>query len=409
MAGRSRIDSVDLLRGIVMVVMLLDHTRDFVHGDALRFDPTDITRTYPALFFTRWITHFCAPIFVFLAGTGSWFQLSRGKSKAELSSFLVKRGFWLIVLEFTLVRFAAFWDFSIQFMGVAQVIWTLGWCMIALAALIHLPYRAIVAFGLATVVLHNALDPIAVTQWQGPGSPVPGAFDKLWIILHEGGFFPVAGWPSPVLFVLYPLIPWIGVMALGFAFGRVYDWPAGQRRRTLLRWGIAITGGFVLLRLTNLYGNPGDWSLQARSAMTIVSFFNVQKYPPSLLFLMMTLGPALIALSVWDRYNSPPGETRPPGWFTQALITYGRVPLFFYLLQWPTAHGAGFVLNLLAGKDVTWLLTEPGPGQRPPPDAGFDLWVVYAAWIVGAVLLYPVCRWYAGVKATRKEWWLSYL
>jgi uncharacterized membrane protein len=409
MAGRSRIDSVDLLRGIVMVVMLLDHTRDFVHGDALRFDPTDITKTYPALFFTRWVTHFCAPIFVFLAGTGSWFQLSRGKSKAELSSFLVKRGFWLIVLEFTLVRFAAFWDYSIQFIGVAQVIWTLGWCMIVLAALIHLPYRAIVAFGLALVLLHNALDPIAVTQWQGPGSPVPGALDKLWIVLHEGGFFPVAGWPSPVVFVLYPLLPWIGVMALGFAFGKVYDWPAEERRRTLLRWGIAVTAGFVLLRLTNLYGNPSEWGVQARAAMTVVSFFNVQKYPPSLLFLMMTLGPALIALSLWDRYNAPAGETKPPGWFTQALITYGRVPLFFYLLQWPMAHGAGFVLNLLAGKDVTWLLTEPGPGQRPPPDAGFDLWVVYAAWIVGAVLLYPLCRWYAGVKARRKDWWLSYL
>jgi uncharacterized membrane protein len=402
---RPRIDSVDLLRGIVMVVMLLDHTRDFVHYASWQFDPTDLTRTNPALFFTRWVTHFCAPIFVFLAGTGAWFQLSRGKSKAELSKFLLKRGLWLIVLEFTAVRLLAYWDFSIQFAGVAQVIWVLGVCMIALAGLIHLPLRAIVIFGLSMVVMHNALDPIDATQWQGPGSPVPSALDKLWLFLHDGGFFPVAGWPSPVIFVLYPLIPWFGVMALGFAFGKVYDWPAEDRRRALLRWGIAATVGFVVLRLLNIYGNPSDWTIQKTTAMTIVSFFNVQKYPPSLLFLMMTLGPAMIALSMWDRLNN--GETQTG--LKKALITYGRVPLFFYLLQWPTAHAAGLLLTLAVGKDPGHYFREPGPGQNVPPDAGFDLWVVYVAWIAGALLLYPVCRWYASVKARRRDWWLSYL
>ena len=406
---RSRIDSVDLLRGIVMVVMLLDHTRDFVHADTWRFDPTDLTKTYPSLFFTRWITHFCAPIFVFLAGTGAWFQLSRGKSKRELSRFLVTRGLWLILLEFTVVRVASFWDYSIQFLGVAQVIWTLGVCMIVLAGLIHLPLRAIVAFGLGMVVLHNALDPLDIKQWQGPGSAVPSAMEKVWAVLHEGGFFPIAGWPSPVLFVLYPLIPWLGVMALGFAFGKLYDRPVEERRTKLLRWGLAITVGFFLLRLLDVYGDPNGWSPQSTIPMTIVSFFNVQKYPPSLLFLMMTLGPALLLLSMFEGYNREATATPSRNPITNAFVTFGRVPLFFYLLQWPTAHGAGFLISLAAGKDTSFYFREPGPGQNVPPDAGFDLWVVYVAWIIGVILLYPICRWYAGVKARRTDWWLSYL
>jgi len=407
----ARIDSVDLLRGLVMVIMLLDHTRDFVHSEVFKYDPTDMSRTYPILFFTRWLTHFCAPVFVFLAGTGSYFQIARGKSKPELSRFLVTRGLWLIVLEFTVVRFAAFWEFNITtFLGVAQVIWVLGWCMIVLAALIYLPLRVIAGFGIAMIVLHNLLDGITVQQWQGPGTPIPDALGKLWIVLHQSAAFPPFGFPGPVVFVLYPLIPWIGVMAAGYAFGRVYDWPAEERKQKLIRWGIAITVGFLVLRLTNLYGNPGDWSVQRTFAMTIVSFFNVQKYPPSLLFLMMTLGPALILLPYWERYNAPASEhTQWRNPLVRMLITFGRVPLFFYLLQWPTAHGMGFLLTLLAGKDTSIYFRTPGPGPGVPPDAGFNLAVVYAAWIAGVLLIYPVCRWYARVKARRTDWWLSYL
>ncbi|MEO8194630.1 MAG: heparan-alpha-glucosaminide N-acetyltransferase domain-containing protein [Gemmatimonadales bacterium] len=409
-AKRSRIDSVDLLRGLVMVIMLLDHTRDFVHNQALQFDPTDLTRTYPILFFTRWVTHFCAPIFVFLAGTGSYFQIARGKSKADLSRFLVTRGFWLIFLEFTVVRIALSWEFNLAFLGMMQVIWALGWSMIVLAALIRLPLRAIAWFGIAMIALHNVLDLVSIRQWQGPGTPIPGALGKLWMVLHQPGTFPIADWPSPTIFILYPLIPWIGVMAAGYAFGRVYDWPAEERRAKLMRWGIAITLGFLLLRLADLYGDPIGWSVQKTVGMTVVSFFNTQKYPPSLLYLMMTLGPALIALSLWDGYNissAPNAARRNP--ISNALITFGRVPLFFYLLQWPTAHGAGYLLTLATHK-ATWIFFRPPlPGPTPPPDAGFDLWVVYVAWICGALLLYPICRWYAAVKARRRDWWLSYL
>jgi len=420
-ALRSRIDSVDLLRGLVMVIMLIDHTRDFVHHDTFFFDPTDMTRTYPALFFTRWITHFCAPVFVFLSGTSAYLILARGKTKPELSRFLVTRGLWMIVLEFTLIRFLVLWNFDVtQFLGMAQVIWVFGWCMILLAGLIHLPLRAVAAFGIAMIALHNFLDPLTVTQWQGPGTPIPGFLGSLWIILHQGGVLLPFGFPGPVLFILYPLIPWLGVMAAGYAMGAVYDRPQEERRKWLMRWGGAITVGFILIRAINLYGNPGDWSVQKSTVMTIVSLLNLQKYPPSLLYLMMTLGPALLALAVWEKYNVRPSDARPAGELpspevrsagpiARMLITYGRVPLFFYILQWVYAHGAGYVLSLLAGKS-TWIYFRlPGPGSAPPPDVGFNLWVVYAAWFVGVLLLYPICKWYAGVKAHRKDWWLSYL
>ena len=221
--ARSRIDSIDLLRGIVMVIMMLDHTRDFVHNAALQFDPLDLSRTNVWLFFTRWITHFCAPVFVFLAGTGAYLQFARGKSKRELSRFLISRGLWLILLEFTVVRFGVFFSPDPRLLGFLQVIWVIGVSMIVLAALIHLPLSVIGTFGLVMIALHNVLDRFVIQGWQGPGSPVPSLGAKLWIILHQQGGFPVAGFPSPLLFVAYPLIPWVGVMAAGYAFGALYQ------------------------------------------------------------------------------------------------------------------------------------------------------------------------------------------
>jgi uncharacterized membrane protein len=408
---RSRIDSVDLLRGLVMVIMLIDHTRDFVHHDTFFFDPTDMTKTYPALFFTRWITHFCAPVFVFLSGSGAYFQLARGKPKAELSRFLLTRGLWLIVLEFTLIRFLVFWNLDYaQFLGFAQVIWVFGWSMILLAGLIYLPLRVVAAFGIAMIALHNLLDPIRVTQWQGPGTPAPGLLGSVWMVLHQSGVVLPFGFPGPVWFILYPLIPWLGVMAAGYTMGAIYDRTSEERRRWLLRWGAAITIGFVLIRATNIYGDPGKWSVQKNAAMTVVSFLNPQKYPPSLLYLMMTLGPALLALALWEKYNNrSQAEARPPGGIARMLITFGRVPLFFYILQWLYAHGAGYLLSLATGKPTFIYFQLPGPGATAPPNVGFDLWVVYAVWIVGVLLLYPLCKWYASVKARRKDWWLSYI
>jgi uncharacterized membrane protein len=410
--ARTRIDSIDLLRGIVMVIMMLDHTRDFVHREAFLFDPTDLTKTNVALFVTRWITHYCAPVFVFLAGTGAYLQFARGKTKKELSRFLVTRGFWLVVLEFTLVRFGATFSLDPGFFGMMQVIWVIGISMIVLAALIHLPLRYIAALGIGMIALHNLLDRFQVQGWRGPNSPVPGFWSKLYIILHQGFEpFPILGWPSPVVFVLYPLIPWIGVMAAGYVFGALYQMSGERRRRLLLIMGGGATAIFIILRATNLYGDPSHWSRQNSVTFTLLSFLNTTKYPPSLLFLLMTLGPAMLALVWFEKPISAPSTGPHPLWrrLRDFFVTFGRVPLFFYLLQWPTAHLIAVAVHLAAGRPWRWMFGGLIGVSAPPPGVGFNLWVVYACWIAGVLLLYPLCKWFAGVKARRRDWWLSYL
>ena len=398
---RTRVDSVDLLRGVIMVIMMLDHTRDFVHFQTTLFDPTDVSKTYPLLFFTRWITHFCAPVFVFLAGTGAYFQELRGKTKGELSRFLITRGIWFIVLELTVVRTIVFFNFDYPVvMGFLQVIWVIGWSMIVLAGLIHLPMRAILTLSLALIFLHNMLDGIRVTNWQGPGSPVPGFGASLWHVLHAPGLIFPFGFPGPVVLVLYPLIPWIGVMGAGYAFCSLYKLDQGERRRILFRLGTAITVGFIVLRAINIYGDPARWSLQSTPIKTALSFLAVSKYPPSLLFLMMTLGPAMLFLAWW--------EGRQPGQLARIFIVYGRVPLFFYILQWLTTHTLALIAGRIAGKPTDYLFANLVFGPPWAPGSGFGLAMVYALWILGVALLYPLCRWYAGVKARRHDWWLSY-
>jgi uncharacterized membrane protein len=401
-AGSTRLDSIDILRGLVMILMMLDHTRDFLNADTFKFDPTDVTQTTGILFFTRWITHFCAPIFVFLAGVSVYLQRMRGKPAGELSRFLIKRGFWLIVLEFTVVKFAMWFNVNPAYLATLQVIWVIGVGMILLAGLIRLPLWVSAVFGVAMIVLHNLTDNVIVAGWNGPGSPVPPAMNKLWIILHQGGPIPVADGPTPNVLVLYALIPWIGVMAAGYAFGAVYEWEADRRRRLLVQLGAACITAFLVLRAVDQYGDAVHWSAQPRMAMTIASFLNVTKYPPSLLFLLMTLGPGFLALAAFERWKN---DSRPRA----VLVTFGRVPLFFYVMQWITSHGAAVVLGMLAGKSVAYLFRNPPEFfTTAPRDAGFPLWVTWAAWIAGVALLYPLCRWYAGVKARRKDWWISY-
>ncbi len=404
--GRQRLDSIDLLRGIVMVIMLLDHTRDFVHYAQLQgFDPTDLSHSSVKIFFTRWLTHFCAPVFVFLAGTGAYLQIARGKSKRELSRFLLTRGLWLVVLEFTVVRCATFLNFDYRFIGVAQVIWVIGVSMIVLAGLIHLPVRMIACAGLLMIALHNLLDRFHFAGWRGPATAVPGFWTKIYFFLHQP-FEPVPllGWPSPVVFVLYPLIPWIGVMAVGYSLGALYQMEAPQRRKWLWNIGGVAMLLFVVLRFINYYGDPTPWSHQTRAAMTVVSFFNVMKYPPSLLFLLMTLGPALIALAWFELSGS-----KSSSFIRRFFVTFGRVPLFFYVLQWLMAHLTSIIAHLVGGKPVRWMFGSQIGTNGPPPGVGFNLAIVYVCWIAGVLLLYPLCKWFAGVKARRKDWWLSYL
>jgi uncharacterized membrane protein len=397
-----RFDAPDLLRGIVMVVMLLDHTRDFTHANALRFDPTDLAQTSVVLFFTRWITHFCAPLFVLLAGMAAAFQQQRGKSTNELSVFLLKRGLWLCLVELVVIRALMFWTIAPTFFFL-QVIWALGISMICLSALVHLPRAATLAIGLAIVAGHNLLDAIRVAPWTGPGSPVPSIVGKLWMLLHQPGPFPITGWPSPVVMAQYPVLAWIGVMAIGWGLGQVYTWPLERRRRMLMRGGAAATVAFVLLRATNLYGDPIGWSTQQSAAFTLLSFLNLTKYPPSLLFLLMTIGPGLIALA-W--FEGVPADRRSA--LARALVTYGRVPMLFYFLQWLWAKFAGLLLSAALGRDTSFYfqtLFEWTWNER----VGFPLGVTFAVWISGALVLYFPCRWFASVKARRSDWWLSYI
>jgi uncharacterized membrane protein len=378
---------------MVMVLMALDHTRGFFSN--VHFYPLDLDQTNIPLFLTRWITHFCAPVFVFLAGTGAFLSTTRGKTKSELSWFLLTRGFWLVLLEVTVIRCLG-WNFHFDFhsVGVA-VIWAIGWSMIVLAALVHLPVWAIATFGVTMIVAHNAFDwvrPENLKEWSG-----------VWRILHAGGEFEYAS--GHKLGVGYPLIPWIGVMAAGYALGPILMREPALRRRWLLTAGIGMTALFILIRGSNLYGDPHPWSQQKNAVFTVFSFIHCQKYPPSLCYLLMTLGPALIALALFDR--GTPALLKP-------LLVFGRVPLFYYLLHLPLIHGLAVLVNLIRFGRADWLYGGPPPANAPlapvPPDAGVNLPLVYLIWICVVLALYPVCRWFAEVKRRRQgESWLSYL
>jgi len=398
-----RLNSIDFLRGLVMIIMLLDHTREYVHAEATRFSPTDLTQTNVLLFLTRWITHFCAPVFVFLAGTSVSLQQMRGKSQAELSQFLTTRGLWLIILEFTLVRFTLLFNVDYSFLGLAAVIWAIGVSMMVLAGLIYLPTRVTAILGIGTVALHNLLDGIRVPVATAmAGTPPPDGLQRIWLILHQPGFVPLFR-NDLTLFVAYPLVPWIGVMATGYALGGIYSWESQRRRKWLLRLGLALTMLFVVIRATNVYGDPQVWTTQASTVFTVLSFLNVTKYPVSLLFLLMTLGPALLVLAWTDGIQKNNGLSR-------IFITFGRVPLFYFILQMIVAHGFGVLLGYLAGKSVGYLfLNFPASSTNAPPNAGFGLGVVYAAWIGGLLILYPLSLWYSRVKQGHGGFPFSYL
>ena len=384
---RPRLDSVDLLRGMIMMLMLLDHTRDFIMNTAI--SPTNMATTTPGLFFTRWITHICAPTFMLLAGTGAFLTLSRGKTKGELSWFLSTRGLWLIVLEVTLGRWGLTFNLHLGGFVWLLVLWSLGSAMIFLAGLIHLPRWAMWTVSLAIVAGHNLFDGVRAAQL--------GAFGPLWTFLHEPGPIPVFG---GTLFVGYPWIAWIGVIGIGYLLGQILLEPIDQRKRKLLLIGVAITLGWVVLRAVNMYGDPNPWKTQGSFIMTACSFLNCTKQPPSLIFLCMTLGPALILLSLFDRPL--------PRW-TKPVVTFGRVPLFFYLLNFPVAFWEGTTIAALSGQDYRHFFSPIGPFEGSPAGFGHGLGTTYLAWFIGLLILWPLCAWYAGVKARNKSPWLSYL
>jgi uncharacterized membrane protein len=401
-AVRSRLGSIDLLRGLVMIVMVLDHTRDYVHVTGLAGDPTNLATTTAMLFMTRWITHYCAPIFVFLAGVGAYLQHSRGMSTRALSRFLVTRGLWLIVLEATVIRVSNWFNLDYSYLATLQVIWALGVSMIVLAALIHLPLRVVASLGVAVIVAHNAFDGIRVASWPGPGSPAPSIAAKLWMVLHQPTeVFPILGDGSPVVLVIYPLVPWLGVIAVGYAFGAVYTLEPARRRTLLLRTGLGLIAAFIVVRATNLYGDPRPWSPQNTVLFSMFSFVNTTKYPVSLMYLLMTIGPAMLALAWFEsRRNPSPAE--------QIVTHVGRVPLFFYLWQWPLAHGLALGVSAAAGKPIGQYFLSP-PAVFAAPASGFDLPIVYLCWATVLAVLIPFSLWFSRVKERNPAWWLKYL
>lgn len=385
-AAGGRLAGIDLVRGLVMVLMALDHTRDFF-GDP-RIDPTDVATTTPALFATRWITHLCAPTFVLLAGTAAHLWGARHeRTRGDLSRFLLLRGLWLIVLEFTLVGAAWIWDVALVF-HLIGVIGAIGVGFLVLAGLIWLPRPVLVAAGLAIVVGHNLLDPVTLED--------AGGLSWLWTLLHEGSPAGTITGGSHVVWVQYPLLPWIGVVALGYGLGPVFQLPESSRRRELLTLGAGVTLLFLVLRATNVYGDPQPWTRWASPVQTIESFLNCAKYPPSLLYLGMTLGPVLLLLAVADRWRGP---------VARILIVFGRVPLFYYLVHLYVLAGASGLWYLATSgrfaPAMRTLIASSGPGGAVLPENfgnGNQLGLVYSAWFLLVALLYPLCRAYGERK-----------
>ncbi|MEO7039848.1 MAG: heparan-alpha-glucosaminide N-acetyltransferase domain-containing protein [Gemmatimonadaceae bacterium] len=383
--ARTRIESVDVVRGIIMIIMALDHTRDYfgIPGQ----NPVDLSKASAALFLTRWVTNICAPVFFLLTGTGAYLSLRR-RSPAELSRFLFTRGLWLIFVEAVVMRcFAYQFNFDYR-VTLLLVLWALGWSMIVLALLVRFPTFVATAFGIVLMAGHNLLDGVQSTN-------------PLWVTLHSPGF--LLNTPSHVVFSAYPLIPWIGVTAVGYSLGQLYAWTGDRRRAFLLRTGVALTVAFLVLRYINVYGDPVRWTAQKSPLFTVLSFLGVVKYPPSLLFLLMTLGPTLIMLRLFDE--------RTPRAFEPALII-GKVPMFFYVIHFALIHLLAVITCLARFGSAHWMFESPDLGHYPfsaPPGWGYALPIVYLVWALVVTFMYPLCRWFASVKQRRTEWWLSYL
>lgn len=384
----NRVTTIDITRGLVMVIMALDHVRDLLHTPALTQNPADLATTTPAIFMTRWITHLCAPTFVFLSGTSAYLSL-RKRNDESSRRFLLKRGIVLLVLELTIVNFA-FW-FDIHFHSLMlQVIYAIGGGLIILSFLAKLPVKWIGIIGLVIVCGHNVLQAVPTFTSQ--------TARLVWSLFFRTEFFPIS--PSFALLVGYPLIPWLGIMLVGFACGQLMERPLDQRKPLLLRIGLGALALFLLLRFLNVYGDPVPWSLQKDSLFTFLSFINVTKYPPSLQYDLLMLGLMFLILSAADGVTST---------FTRWLTVYGKVPMFYYILHWYLVHLSMIGMSLIQGYSLTDIPTGPLNFGRPV-GAGISLGYVYVVWIGLVLLLYPLCRWYERYKTAHSEvGWLRYV
>jgi uncharacterized membrane protein len=388
-----RMSSLDILRGFVIVVMALDHVRDFFMTASVQ-DPTADPTTGPLLFATRWITHFCAPTFVFLAGTSAGLMASR-KTPAELASFLLTRGVWLIALEVLVI--STTWTFAptgvAEFGGrtyvAMQVIWAIGASMVVLAGAQFFGRRVCLLIGAAIILGHNLLD----AAW--PAASTTGSTGPLWVVLHARQLYEVGPFR---IFFSYPLLPWIGVMFLGYGAAGLFELPEKRRRELLVRIGISLIIGFIVIRALNVYGDPNRWQVDANGiAASVMSFLGTTKYPPSLLYILMTLGPAAVACGFVDYLRGPVADV---------LITFGRAPLAFYIAHLYLIHAGAVLLGMTQGFAAQQLFTHY---RFFPEGFGVSLSGVYLIWIAVVAILYPLCRWVAAIKARRRDWWLSYV
>jgi uncharacterized membrane protein len=395
-ASTARVASIDVIRGVVMVLMAIDHVR--VYSGLPAGGPT------PGIFFTRWVTHFCAPAFIFLAGTSAFLH---GQKRPGLSRFLITRGIWLVFLELTVLRVAWTFNFDFKHYEMAGVIWVIGWCMILLAGLVKLPLRAVAVIGLVIIAGHNLADAHLGTLVPALSS---SSLSGLWKVLYLGFYGgPIRfGADGPNLIVLYSLIPWIGVMAAGYAFGWVLTLEPGRRDRVCLRVGLGATALFLVLRGSNLYGDPRPWNVPtvgepgAPPMSPLLAFLNTNKYPASLDFLLMTLGPTIALMPLLEQAR---------GALARWMTVFGRVPFFYYVLHIPLIHALALVVSLAReGAVDPWLFTNHPMGNPPAPEGyTWSLRLLYAVWAVVIVALYFPCRWFAELKARRKDWWLGYL
>jgi len=382
-----RFDSIDQLRGLVIVLMALDHVRDF--WTPFAFQPENLELTYPELFFTRWITHFCAPVFIFLTGMSAFLFENKGNSKTTVRNFLLSRGIWLVFIEFTVVNFS--WKFSLEPWIFGQVIWAIGVSMITLAGLIYLPRKLVLVLGIVMIAGHNLLDPIGAESF--------GSYAWVWNMLHVPGFVPMFDGALGIFFA-YPLIPWVGVMAVGYASAEWFFQDPAEFSSKVIKTGLILTAAFIVLRYSNLYGDPDIWSQQARGAIyTFLSFLNLQKYPPSLLYLLMTIGPALVLLGYLQNMNSK---------LAAPLTLFGRVPFFFYVIHVAFLHALAMLyFGLTIGSyHPNWQMSRADtfpPGYEPSLLRG------YIAWLFVCIVMYYACRWFAGVKQRHNHWALKYL
>ncbi|MDE5092195.1 MAG: heparan-alpha-glucosaminide N-acetyltransferase domain-containing protein [Trichodesmium sp. St19_bin2] len=382
-----RVISIDILRGVVMVLMTLDHVRFFFSN--ADFNPLDLTQSNIPLFLTRWVTHICAPTFIFLAGIGAYLSLKRGKSKPKLCRFLLLRGLWLVFLDLTVVTFS--WSFNLRDnFFVAGVLWAIGWSMVFLAAVIYLPTRTIAAIGILMIVGHNFFDHVQAEQL--------GNIGWVWAILHERKILELTS--GFRLFILYPLIPWIGVMAVGYAFGTLLEIEKNRRLQLLRKISLSMIVTFIIIRVINSYGDPNPWLIQSRFFYTLLSFLNCHKYPPSLLYLLITLGLAILLLYFLEK-----SEIR----YFKPLIILGQQPLFFYVIHFWLIHITAILFALSRYGITPFTFSQLGISWKPKA-FGYDLPIVYLIWLLMTVILYIICERFAKYKKKhRGKWWLNYL